>query len=538
MINFNNTPNAQNNEKSNNSYINLQENLQERDFKSHGTVEEEFTEEWLQNGNFTSGTDPWYNITGSEGDSSDVNASYSNGAANYEIFGEEHTYSLINGTPSTAKGWIKSQNSQYPAEPNQAADLRTGGAYARHHWSETEDQQVIGQWDKTIDTGRNMSDYVVTGASLNMTVNATVHSNPGYTSGNSWGGLDVTADESEGDSQFNVGDFIRYFITISDIDKTKVYAEILSYQTSGLGADHGIGNQYDYLYDTVIVIDDENDLIFILNNLFQNYNDQYLNITIGMFFNCEDNWNSDDDFFEDIYITSVNFTFTYKKKINRDTSLSWKQVGNKISGSNVDIVGANLKFKYKVDPVWPNDSPNAEIRVIINGSQFSETVKLKTGTNNFQDAKSGGFDVGYLIRKNVNISLSLQVFLADEFELNQTIIISIDDVSLNITYSVNTLESPTEFNIYLNGIDKSLDKSIEIPWRETVNITVTYRNSTLPKNPILDATVDINGIGISEQLNPIGSNYSVVINSTKLAFGNNYLALHAEKKYYESIDDT
>ncbi len=527
--------------KEDNSYVHDnssdEDNIfQIKDLNTQGTVEDEFTKEWLKNGDFASGIEPWFNTT--EGDVSDVNATYSQEAANYEILGEEHMYALINGTPSTAKGWSKSQNLQYPAEPNQAAEFRAGGAYARHRWSESEDQQVIAQWDKTIDTGRNMSDYIVTGASLNITVNATVHSNPGYDGGNNWGGLDVSASESQGGSQFNVGDFIRYFITISDIDKNKIYPEVLSYQTSGLGADHGSGNQYDYLYDTVIEVDDENDLIFILNNLFQNYNDQYLNITIGMFFNCEDNWSSDDDFFEDIYITSVNFTFTYKKKIDRDTTLSWNQVGNKISGNNVDIVSAVLNFNYTIDKSWPSDSPNAEVRVIINGTQFSQTIKLSTATTDPQEAKVGGFDVGYLIKKDVNISLSLQVFLADEFELNQTITFSIDDVSLNITYSVSTVESPTELNIYLNGIDKSLDKSIEIPWRETVNITVTYRNSTLPKNPILGATVHINGTDISEQLNPIGSNYSVIINSTKLAFGNNYLSLHAEEKYYESIDET
>ena len=508
---------------------------QENDVKTQGTIEEEYTVEWLQNGNFTDGVDPWVNTT--DGDETDINATYSNEAANYEILGEVYTYSLINGTPSEAKGWYKSQNTQYPAEPNLAAEFRSGGVYARHHWSESEDQQVIAQWDKTIDMHRNMSDYIVTAASLNITVNATVHSNPGYSSPSTWGGLDVAPSESQGGSQFNVGDYIRYFITISDIDKNKVYPEALSYQTSGLGADHGSGNQYDYLYDYTVVVDDENDLIFILNNLFQNYNDQYLNITIGMFLNCEDNWSSDDDFFEDIYITSVNFTFTYKKKIDRDTSLSWNQIGNKISGSNVDIVSATLNFNYTVDQPWPSDSPNAEFRVIINGTQFSETIRLSKATTNSQEAKLGGFDVGYLIMKDVNISLSLQVFLADEFELDQVITISIDDVSLNITYSVSTLESPTEFFIYLNGIEKTLDKSIEIPWRETINITVTYKN--VSGDLIIDAEVDLNGTGISEVLSPSGTgNYSIVINSTMLVFGNNYLTLHAERKYFETLTDT
>ena len=65
---------------------------------------------------------------------------------------------------------------------------------------------------------------------------------------------------------------------------------------------------------------------------------------------------------------------------------------------------------------------------------MQETIKLATANSSFQIAKEGGFDVTSLILKDVNISLSIQVFLADEFGLDQNITISIDDAYFIISY--------------------------------------------------------------------------------------------------------
>jgi len=52
----------------------------------------------------------------------------------------------------------------------------------------------------------------------------------------------------------------------------------------------------------------------------------------------------------------------------------------------------------------------------------------------FQDLGVNGLDVFNLILKNINISLSFQIFIADNFILDRVIKISIDDVSLEISY--------------------------------------------------------------------------------------------------------
>jgi len=103
-----------------------------------------------------------------------------------------------------------------------------------------------------------------------------------------------------------------------------------------------------------------------------------------------------------------------------------------------------------IDQTWPSVSLNSEIRILIINNQHSETIKLSSATTSFQEAKSDGFDVSSLILKGINISLSLQVFLADNFALNRIITISIDDVYLDISYII--VESGTDWSPAFYGL--------------------------------------------------------------------------------------
>ena len=64
-----------------------------------------WTKEWLDNGNFTLPIDPWYNET--DGDISDVNASLSDGYANFELLGDSGSFStsLLEPTPNASTKW-------------------------------------------------------------------------------------------------------------------------------------------------------------------------------------------------------------------------------------------------------------------------------------------------------------------------------------------------------------------------------------------------------------------------------------------------
>jgi hypothetical protein len=192
-----------------------------------------------------------------------------------------------------------------------------------------------------------------------------------------------------------------------------------------------ISNYTDTLLDPV----PKNILISYLNSILQ-YDDFNFVITLGIDVYCEDNeYNVDIDTWDMLLMRSFNLTFSYKKKIDQQTSYSWEQVGNAITGTNVQITEANLNFKYKIDRPWPAvDSPNSEIRVLLNNNSMAESVKLTRANNSFQIAKVGGYNVKSLILRGVNITLAIQVYMADEFGLDQNITISIDDVYLTISY--------------------------------------------------------------------------------------------------------
>jgi len=136
---------------------------------------------------------------------------------------------------------------------------------------------------------------------------------------------------------------------------------------------------------------------------------------------------------------------TYEKKINQFTKLSWNYIGDKISGENVSIIDGNLRFRYKIDQFWPVAlSPNSRLNILINNNSLLESIKLSNAPLSFEDAKIGGFDVTKLILKNINISLSIQLFLGDQFPLNQNYTISITDVYLRVIYNVYVPETEEE----------------------------------------------------------------------------------------------
>ena len=490
------------------------------------------TKDWIKNGNFTS--DQYWNSTkGALGDPTDVSASINVSAevANFVVLGDIKTYSNINGTPTASKGWTKTINPFYPTEPNQAATLTAYGAYARHYWSEGADQQVSVQWEKNIYMSHNMSDYTITSASLNITVNGTVEAFGGSDDTPTTGhGIEVAgddtsdqADHTSGD-QYSTGDFIRFYVTLADINKNKNYSEVVVFQNTTLGTDSA-GNSsgtLDYMYNHTVEVDDENDLIFILNNLFHNYNNYNLTMTIGIRINCEDNFYYDDDDFEDIYITSADLSFTYMKRIDRDTSISWDQEGdnpNAIIANLTTINQAILNFTYNSSATWSSSSPNSEIKIKINEIFYPETIKLSEVDKTIKEAS---FDITSLIRINIDkeINLSIVVNLADDFELNQTFTISIDNVTLEITYTQNLDDIPTKLHLFLDktNMTDDPDPGIEIPLGENLNITVKYMNLTSQHIPV--ANIQLEGkVNNTLPENDTYYQYTAIINTSKLGIG-------------------
>jgi len=395
--------------------------------KTSGTTEH-LNELWLENPTFEDPIEPtWYPII--QGDASDVDTSTSPNQANMAILGQEFSFEVIADPPNL--DWANFTNPRFPRYPDNFFN-DSNGLNVYHFWDESE---PAGQthntpsvhWQRHFTMPVNMSDYIITSASVQATFNATVTVSPYNT-----GGIDCPGDPGDTNPglQFSTGDYARFYVLISDPDNTYEY-EVAYNQTVNLGQDSPAVPSYP---DTLMIPVPQEVLIAYLTAIFKenNYN---FTITLGIDIYCEDNESGvDQDRWNSLIIRSLNFTFAYRKKIDQFTSVSWNQVGESISGTNKLITGGNLQFKYKIDQDWTTSSPNSEIRVLINSNLHTETIKLSTATDSFQEAKIGGYDVTPLILKDVNISLSIQVYLADEFGLEKEITISITNATLLISY--------------------------------------------------------------------------------------------------------
>ena len=78
-----------------------------------------------------------------------------------------------------------------------------------------------------------------------------------------------------------------------------------------------------------------------------------------------------------------------------------------------------------------------------------------TYSGTYIDAKVSGFDVKTLIPKNKKFNLSIQLYIADEFNLDNDITISIDNVSLIIWYTYSFSDTSTKLDLFLDNENKT-----------------------------------------------------------------------------------
>ena len=499
--------------------------------KSQGVIQESHTVEWLDNPTFSPPIDPWYNTT--QGDASDVNFSTSQDQANYIINGEKLTKEVILNS-TTQSEWRAFNRTELVILPN----LGYGdgdGCYLGHDWNEDSGGQPYNtprmHWRINVSMP-DMSDYIITSASFNAVINATVNQDidtPGDTQAR-W-------DPDRPLDQWVIYDYAQFYVEISDLDINELNTYRIAFnQTRTLGNDGPPTTNYEM--EGNIDIKTIQAIIDAINNVLAvDPGHNNFTIVLGISMYCEDNYGGNDrDQWEDLRFKSLNLTLTYEKKIDQNTEASWNQEGNTISGSNIDIINATLNFKYKIDKNWTISSPNSEFRVYINNRVHTETVKLSNANTSFQDIKVGGFDVTSLILKDINISLSIQVYIADTFALNQTFMLSIDNASLLITYRESIIESETKLDLFLEGLNKTLEKSIEVTMNNQVNITAIYKDQA--NIFIQNASVQLGGLGAPKNLteNISLEHYNITIHTSNLQIGNNFLTIFASKKYYESIE--
>ena len=405
--------------------------------------------QWIRNSNFSS-QEFW--LIEYDGDETDVDGRISGEQANFKVIGEYWTFSNVTGAPN-ASDWIatkKPGDSIYP----DIYDITQYGCEAKHEYWESPTLNIYGilgnqtrnrpsiLWRRIINVPHDMSDYSISSANISAIFNATANTNV-ETPPDFLNGTNPTAAEY---------DHTAFYIQFSDIEQEDRY-QVANYvpRNLGLGYLHAADNSpsdgiENNVTDTYLTPVPEEVLMFYLEKILE-YDNYNFTIFLGIDIDVEDNYGEyDRDTYYSLLFKSCNLTFDYEKKVNQFTSVSWKQNAEKISSLStypVIVQNATLNFKYKIDELWNTSlSPNSEIRILINDNKHTETVKLSTATTSFQEAKMGGFDVSNLITEDVN--LSLQVFLADNFILDNNITVSIDDVSLDISYIIVEPDEPIE----------------------------------------------------------------------------------------------
>ncbi len=106
--------------------------------------------------------------------------------------------------------------------------------------------------------------------------------------------------------------------------------------------------------------------------------------------------------------------------------------------------------------------------------------------------------------------------------------------SKSILFTVEIIKIETKLELYLNGTEKTLDRSFELVTGADLNVTITFKNNNTG-NHIDLASVRIVGEGIDANLTEDGSakQYWIIVNATNLNWGVNFLTVFAEKSAYK-----
>jgi uncharacterized integral membrane protein len=134
----------------------------------------------------------------------------------------------------------------------------------------------------------------------------------------------------------------------------------------------------------------------------------------------------------------------------------------------------------------------------------------------------------------VNITVSIEVFLKDTFELDQVLSISIDDVYLNISYIETFPDYGTDLELFLDGNNKTLNPVIQIPIKDMLNITVTYKDN-VSGNHISADSYTLEGKVSGDLIEDFAlEQYYFIVNSTDLGLGISVLTVTVQKINYET----
>ncbi|WP_457557504.1 hypothetical protein [Candidatus Harpocratesius sp.] len=464
---------------------------------------------------------PW--IGAKQGDLNDTDYNLSGNNANFKVIGEERQFTYI-ADPINSSDWTAQQNPEFPAypewpwnDPSPSYGIDSFGLWANHSWRETAVQTPSIQWVHNFSIPENMTDYTITSASVQGIINASVDIN-----------IDTPADDGEiaGEnnqlvSQHVTYDYVEFYIRVADLYQSNIYT-IASYKTTTLGQN---SPSILTLADTFLEAVSEINMKFYISQVLA-VDSHNFTVIIGMDIKCEDNAATDYDYWNMLRIKTFSINFSYTKRIDEFSSVSWSQTGKMINsslypGDQIIINNATLDFTYFTNKLWSSSSQNSEIRVYLNHYLHTEVIKLINTSTSPQHVKGGaGFDVSSLLTEvDQNVSIEIELYLADTFELSENITLIIDEVFLNVTYTVIHQETPIA-----TRLEPVNAYSINVPWNSSITIQLNY-TELASKTGIPEANFQIDWLGSLSSVNITdddGGIYSIHFNTTNTYSGQKY----------------
>ena len=206
------------------NYYVLNEQKSEELTDINSSLQNTIIKQWINNPTFESPIEPgWFWKNGTEGDNSDMNATTSFNQANYEVLGETRTFTVVSGivNSSTSLDWIQVRNGefQYPT----TAEIISTGCNVYHYWHDDTNQAPSVHWKTNISVPVDMSDYVITSASLEIKYNASVNAD-----------IDTPNDPV---TNFAIGDSVTFYSQISDLGYNPPIYTVARNKTKYLGQD-------------------------------------------------------------------------------------------------------------------------------------------------------------------------------------------------------------------------------------------------------------------------------------------------------------
>lgn len=432
---------------------------------------------------------PWSD-TIEEDSNDDFNTSISSEFLNYQLIGDTDSFSLdetvINNTEYT--NWTAVKNPDFPAFPEwpdngehydysnpyaQTADFSDSygidehGVWTNHSWYESPKQTPSVNWVENFTTDVNMTEYEIIDVDISSTVNGSCIADGGAYSGN----IEVEGDTNNEATQSVTYDYVYFYVNIADLSRNIEYT-LADYKTSELGLSNATLDITDIEKQMEPVILDN--LKFYLSQVLA-VDGHNFSLILGIDIVCEDSRSSDIDVWNMLRIKNLNFSFTYVKKIEQASFAAWEQDGYKINETSyemneIELISANLNFNYVYDDHWVKDSPNSEFRVVINNITHTETIKLSNGTIVPQEVLGGkGFDVLDYIDPDEPVEVQIICYIADNFNLDSNLTISIDNITLDVTYAVIEKLDAVDTTLTTQG-----DLTREIEWNSTFEVYVNY----------------------------------------------------------------